>query len=307
MTFCRNRRVAGAELADFEGQLRRRAIGQRCPGVCETRASPRLCRDAKQAVRRGSAAATRIAVIACALTSLLAGCDLPGKPHQQDRPKPANEIVDFNTLFQRNCSGCHGPDGKLGPAPPLNDPLFLAIIPDDELLRVISEGRPGTPMAAFAEEHGGPLTGEQVIALAKGLKLRFPSAVDVKEPLPAYRSETEPNAEPSADDISRGAELFARACAGCHGERGEGGDVGAVADPAFLALISDQALRRIIITGRPDLGMPHFADDNGRDDDYRPLESAQIDSIVAFLASRRQTPAFAARSEDHASEKEQKP
>ena len=29
---------------------------------------------------------------------------------------------------------------------------------------------------------------------------------------------------------------------------------GAINAPAFLALISDQALRRIIITGRPDLG-----------------------------------------------------
>ena len=29
-------------------------------------------------------------------------------------------------------------------------------------------------------------------------------------------------------------------------------------EPDFLALVSDQALRRIIITGRPDLGMPNY-------------------------------------------------
>lgn len=242
-----------------------------------------------------------IIILAC----LLVGCDLPGKPRQDDRPEPADEVVDFGTLFQRNCTGCHGQDGTLGAAPPLNDSLFLAIVPDDELLRAISAGRPGTPMSAFAEEHGGPLSEAQVKALAEGLKARFRSSVDIQEPLPPYRSQSIHAAEPSADDVSRGGELFALACAGCHGERGEGGHAGAITDPAFLALISDQALRRIIITGRPDLGMPHFADDNGRDDDYRPLESAQIDSIVAFLASRRQSPAFVARSENYASEKEQ--
>lgn len=248
---------------------------------------------------------SRNACLVClALACLLAGCDLPGKPRRGDRPRPANEIVDFDTLFQRNCSGCHGLDGKLGPAPPLNDPLFLTLVPNDELSHVISEGRPGTPMAAFAQEHGGPLTEGQVDALAKGLKPRFQASVDVKEPLPPYPFEATHTAEPSAEDVARGAELFAQACAGCHGERGEGGDAGAVVDPAFLALISDQALRRIIITGRPDLGMPNFAESDGRDGGFRPLDSDQIDSLVTFLALRRKSPSFVSRGENHASDKE---
>ena len=66
-----------------------------------------------------------------------------------------------------------------------------------------------------------------------------------------------------------GARVFARACAGCHGSQGQGGKngerpVGAINDPAFLALISDQALRRYAITGRPDLGMPAFDGKDGR-------------------------------------------
>ena len=45
--------------------------------------------------------------------------------------------------------------------------------------------------------------------------------------------------------------MFARACAGCHGSQGQGGEhggrpVGAINEPAFLALISDKALRRIV-------------------------------------------------------------
>src|SRR6516225_4484464 len=112
------------------------------------------------------------------LIVLAAGCDLPGKPSEDDRPKPADKVMDFGILYQTRCAGCHGADGKFGPAPPLNDPIFLAIVPDADLLRVISEGRSVTegqksPMPAFARERGGPLTGDQVKVLAQGIKKRW--------------------------------------------------------------------------------------------------------------------------------------
>jgi cytochrome c oxidase cbb3-type subunit 3/ubiquinol-cytochrome c reductase cytochrome c subunit len=59
-------------------------------------------------------------------------------------------------------------------------------------------------------------------------------------------------------------------------------------DRAFLALISDQALRRIIITGRPDLGMPNYAESAGRPKGYKPLTSGEIADVVALLAYWRQ-------------------
>src|SRR5206468_4296513 len=77
-----------------------------------------------------------------------AGCDFPGRPGTGDRYVPPREERTFQALFRRSCAGCHGIDGKLGPAPPLNDRLFLAEIPDAELRRVIAEGRPETPMPA---------------------------------------------------------------------------------------------------------------------------------------------------------------
>ena len=82
---------------------------------------------------------------------------------------------DIAPILYQNCAGCHGADGKLGPAPPLNDKLFLALIADAELQRVITEGRPGTLMPAFATAKGGTLTAEQLSVLADGIKSRWGS------------------------------------------------------------------------------------------------------------------------------------
>jgi cytochrome c oxidase cbb3-type subunit 3 len=221
------------------------------------------------------------------LVALAVGCDPPGRPNPDDRPVPSNQVTDFGTLYAARCAGCHGADGKLGPAPPLNDPLFLAIIPDAELLRVISEGRsvtPGqkSPMPAFARDHGGPLTGDQVRALADGIKARWGGAPP-KEAPPPYAAPKE------AGDRGRGAKLFDVACAACHGDDGRGGErAGAVNDRAFLALISDQALRRIIITGRRDLGMPDYSNSEWRSPKFETLTSDQINDLVALLKDWRQ-------------------
>jgi cytochrome c oxidase cbb3-type subunit III len=81
---------------------------------------------------------------------------------------------------------------------------------------------------------------------------------------------------------------FARACSGCHGQHGEGGDgAGPINDPAFLALTSDQELRRIIITGRPDLDMPDYAGTSGRDPGFKPLDAREIGDLVELLARWR--------------------
>jgi mono/diheme cytochrome c family protein len=213
---------------------------------------------------------------------LLAGCDWPGKPKETDRPIPADEVEDFSTLYSTHCAGCHGADGRYGPAPPHNDPLFLTIVSDDVLRRVITEGRTGTPMTAFAKDRGGPLTPKQIDILAEGIKPRwaaiwFPRGERVqegREPPPYLLSSAK------AGDRKAGQEVFARDCAMCHGESGQGGDdAGPLNDPAFLALVSDQALRRYIITGRPDFGMPNYFDRKDTD-----LTSQEINDLVALLA-----------------------
>jgi hypothetical protein len=62
---------------------------------------------------------------------------------------------------------------------------------------------------------------------------------------------------------------------------------GPLRNAAFLSLISDQALRRIVITGRPDLGMPNFVALGKTLPGGQPLTNEQIADVVALLASWR--------------------
>jgi mono/diheme cytochrome c family protein len=252
------------------------------------------------------------------LAALAAGCDLPGRPNPDHRPVPADQVVNFDALYRTHCAGCHGADGKLGPAPPLNDPLFLAIVPDAELLRVIREGRPVTPkqkspMPAFSlsessplspaqaevwaqlkeENHAAPrrqspLTAAQVQVLAEWIKKRWGLPAAPPGSVPPYLA---PEGT-SSGKKDEGARVFARACAGCHGKEGEGVERDGtlrrkINDQAFLALISDQQLRRYAITGRPDFGMPPYDGKAGRPPDFQPLTSEEIDNLVALLACWR--------------------
>jgi mono/diheme cytochrome c family protein len=215
------------------------------------------------------------------------GCNLPGKPSPNGQAVRPEQVRDFGTLYSQNCAGCHGADGRLGPAPPLNDPLFLTIVPDADLLRTVAEGRALTPMPPFDQARGGPLTAEQVRILAEGIKQRWQLASVSPGAVPAYQT-----SGPDCGDAERGKTVFARACAGCHGDQGKGGvvngrTIGSIHDEAFLSLCSDQVLRRFVITGRPDLGMPDFADPSGRPAGFQPLSPQDVDDLVALLADWR--------------------
>ena len=142
-------------------------------------------------------------------------------------------------------------------------------------------------MPAFSRGNGGPLTDEQVEAIAGGIKSRW-KAEAPKDLPPAYSV----SGGKSKGDPGRGRQVFAKACAPCHGDEGLGGEgkVGPINDPAFLALISDQAVRRYIITGRQDLGMPSFAGKWGRPGDFRPLTVADIADLVEHVADWRRRP-----------------
>jgi len=229
-------------------------------------------------------------------------------------------VPEFGVLFRQNCAGCHGSDGKLGPAPPLNDSLFRAIVPEEELETIVTKGRNKTLMPAFAQENGGTLTATQIQVLVKEIKGIPYKIVEKREDgvakaevvadadgiipkwgtpgqppkgVPSYREQTASANGSSAANAKKGAVVFARACAACHGNEGQGIErenktVRTIHDPVFLALISYQALRRYAITGRPDLGMPACAEARPDKPDFVPLTDQEVTDLVALLAAWRE-------------------
>jgi mono/diheme cytochrome c family protein len=210
---------------------------------------------------------------------LLAACDaLPGRPTPADRPLRPAQVVDFELLYGDNCSGCHGADGRLGGARPLNDPVYLAIAGVDRLRQVTAAGVPDSLMPGFGAVAGGNLTDQQVDIIVRGMVSRWGVGARLEGvALPAYAA--------APGDAQRGAAAYASYCASCHGSDGSGGQKGgAVADGSYLALVSDQALRSTVVCGRTDLGMPDWRSDVAG----RPMSEAEIADVVAWLIAQRQ-------------------
>lgn len=217
------------------------------------------------------------AIVACA------GCgNLPGHPTASSIPIDPDNISDFNVLFKTNCSGCHGAEGKGGAALSIADPVYLAIADDSLLHKVVTNGIKGTSMPAFAKSAGGMLTDKQVDIIVRGLREHYakPNVLSGSTP-PAYTS-TE------TGDATRGAAVYATFCASCHGPGGKGSSkASSIVDGSFLALLTDQELRTLVIVGRPDLGAPDWRNNVPG----RPMSSEEISDVVAWLSAQR--PQFA--------------
>jgi cytochrome c oxidase cbb3-type subunit 3/ubiquinol-cytochrome c reductase cytochrome c subunit len=61
---------------------------------------------------------------------------------------------------------------------------------------------------------------------------------------------------------------------------------GSLVDPAYLALISDQGLRSLILAGQPQEGMPDWRSDRTGAGSLA-MTDQEVTGIVAWLASHR--------------------
>jgi len=210
---------------------------------------------------------------------LLAGCGSPqGRPLQGSETLAPNEILDFETLYAQNCAGCHGAEGRGGAAIALADPIYLAIADDAAIRKVVASGVHGTAMPAFAESSGGMLTDKQIEVITTQIRLRWGRRGNLDAAnLPSY-------APKPAGNISQGKAAYKTYCQSCHGPNGRGGPKGsAITDDSFLALVSDQGLRTIVITGRPELGAPDWRGNVSG----KPMSDQEVTDVVAWLASQR--------------------
>jgi mono/diheme cytochrome c family protein len=202
----------------------------------------------------------RLAAAIALVAVLLAGCGAPpGKPRAGSMTPAPNDVVEFNALYGNNCAGCHGANGRNGAAIALADPVYLAIVDHGAMRASVANGVRGTSMPAFAQGAGGMLTDKQIDALVNGIRSCWSRGVLPGANRPSYF------------------------CQSCHGSGGEGGNASAITNDSFLALTSDQALRTIVIVGRPDLGAPDWRGNVAG----RPMSDQEVTDVVSWLASHR--------------------
>ena len=221
------------------------------------------------------------------------GCSIAAAGRRTpEATKRPDQVLDAAVLYKANCAGCHGGDGKYGAAIALANPVYLADTGAENLRVVTEKGVPGTLMPPFSQRFGGSLTDEQIEALVNGMLHDWARPEQLRGVvIPAYSASV-------PGDTVRGKAVFAAYCARCHGEGGTGsvgmpiagsGDVpvrGSIVDSSFLALISDQGLRSLIIAGQPDYGMPDWRGEAVNPTTH-PMTEVEIGDVVAWLASHR--------------------
>ncbi|MFQ5549154.1 MAG: ethylbenzene dehydrogenase-related protein [Woeseia sp.] len=189
-------------------------------------------------------------------------------------------------IYAHRCQGCHGADGDgLGPAaerlnpPPRDFTLgmykfkssgFEEFLPnDDDLLRMIRDGMPGTAMPGW----GDVLSDQDMADLVLHIKTLAGYAEDEQ---PGQQIDYGTTIESNAESAQSGRELFLDRdrCSECHGQEGKGDAVKSLKDDngertwprnltkpwTFRASNDPRDIYSRISTGIPGTQMPSFAD-----------------------------------------------
>ena len=213
-----------------------------------------------------------LSVITLALFIGSLGCGRKiGPPNDQEELMRPENVASFDRLYKQNCSACHGENGSGGPALDLANPNYQALVDDASLKRSITSGMPGTEMPAFGETAGGFLTTRQVDALVAGMRASWNHNGHTAGEMPPYSSS-------SAGNFENGQDIFRVNCSSCHRQGQQ-----KITDASYLALVSDQSLRTIVIAGRPDLGHPDWKQVRPA----QPLTDREVSDVVAYLHSLR--------------------
>ena len=199
-------------------------------------------------------------------------CDSGSAKPQSTPPKPRDAAVvadadpaglQGQALYMTFCAQCHGADAKgykSDNAPSLVNKTFLESATDAFIAQSIATGRPGTSMAPYAKEVGGPLDRAAIDRIVAWLRAQGPQSVAL--------------APPGKGEPARGAPIYARECAKCHGEQNVRATAVHLANPQFLAAASDAFIRHAIVAGRPGTPMESFS---------TRLNAQEIDDVVAYI------------------------
>jgi mono/diheme cytochrome c family protein len=207
----------------------------------------------------------------------------PGSALQGDDPQ-ANE--QGAQIYAENCAVCHGPngEGRIGATLAKDWP---SIRPDLRVEETIRTGIPGSPMPAWSQANGGPLTDAEIDALVTFILSWQTGGPPIIVATPT--SEPRPPLTPPpgvSGDPNQGAVLFDQNCVVCHGENGQG-RVGATLAKDWPSIRPDLQIKATIERGVPGSPMPAWSQANGG-----PLTEAQINHIVSYILTW-ETPAGA--------------
>jgi mono/diheme cytochrome c family protein len=258
---------------------------------------------------------------------LFAGFPLYASREPERRARAAREQHETylrlgRDQYQLHCASCHGAEGSGGgPAPTLRAQELLGAVSDTQLRWLIAGGQPGTAMAPYHIDFGGPFTDqhiEQVVTYLRSLEAEAPSvpgwktgapapprpdhtpvatvrsslpspaAPDTAPSAPAVVSGNTPVADATADELAQVkiAPLYAQYCAACHGANGQGmPNLGSALFTAeYRARRADSTIARLIADGVPGKAMVAFSKARGG-----PLTPAQIAALVAAIRRGRLT------------------
>ncbi len=222
-----------------------------------------------------------------------------GEPERRERAGAAlheQNVALGAGLFARHCASCHGDAGQSDAmSERLGSPAYLAEVSDSRLAWLTAGGVPGTAMASFHVELGGPLTDHEIGWIVTYLR-SFASPPEETRvaredaPAPGEPGEgVEPGeparpGEPAASAPGPGPLAVEAAwrmqCAACHGSTGQGGVLGPALrpPPSHLRADPDSAFA-LIARGIPGVMIPYLDREGG------PLDEALIRALVDwFLA-----------------------
>jgi len=203
--------------------------------------------------------------------------ELPGAYMPKDRIAVARMgqrefAPDGATIYGAFCAGCHGLNG-LGRTsgdetfPAIANPEFQKLVTDRFLTETIARGRPGRRMPGWKKEGG--LRPEEIRVVVEHLRA-----------LAGVTGRTEEDAWKANGSTAEGRKLYAAACAGCHGDKGQGAKGPSLGTRAFLEVATEGYLRDTITKGRPGTVMPAFGEPSTV---HRTLTPGDVESIVTFI------------------------
>ncbi len=165
--------------------------------------------------------------------------------------------------YLADCAACHGDRGQ---GTPLGTPLATAdrrAAGRSALYRALTEGTPATAMPRYSGYDAATLR----------------SLLDYTASLPVVAGSRAGWKQGQGNAIN-GKLLFAKTCAGCHGDAGQGKTGPGLATPGFQQAASTEFITATIVRGRAGTPMPAFGRDSVK---YPKLSAQDVLDLAAFI------------------------